>query len=223
MKILFKLLVSLFLVLTLAGCFTKGGVTGKQTWGQAMSPAWFGMAPKEDINYYFDKKSVSELCILWENYYPGSKGSVKIRSHISRSLERRGEDGLKCSNPSSDSKAIASKKLEDLETAPAPDAEIAVPASNESISKKVKLDLEVDTSVKDLGPNPFAKIIHLAKAVDAWRIFPRIFITTYIILLYKCVIWFMNLDNPTLEQSGLISIVVGAGAAWFGLYTSSRK
>jgi len=115
MKILFKLLVSLFLVLTLTGCFTKGGVTGKQTWGQAMSPAWFGMAPKEDINYYFDKKSVSELCILWENYYPGSKGSVKIRSHISRSLERRGEDGLKCSNPSSDSKAIASKKLEDLE------------------------------------------------------------------------------------------------------------
>ena len=115
------------------------------------------------------------------------------------------------------------KKLEDLETAPAPDAEIAVPASNESISKKVKLDLEVDTSVKDLGPNPFAKIIHLAKAVDAWRIFPRIFITTYIMLLYKCVIWFMNLDNPTLEQSGLISIVVGAGAAWFGLYTSSRK
>ena len=115
------------------------------------------------------------------------------------------------------------KKLEDLEPAPVHDAEIAVPASNDSVSKKVKLDLEVDTSVKDLGPNPFAKVIHLAKAVDAWRIFPRIFITTYIILLYKCVIWFMNLDNPTLEQSGLISIVVGAGAAWFGLYTSSRK
>ena len=104
-----------------------------------------------------------------------------------------------------------------------PDAEITVPASEEGISKKVKLDLEVDTSVKDLGPNPYAKIIHMAKAVDSWRIFPRIFITTYIVLLYKCVIWFMALDNPTLEQSGLISVVVGAGAAWFGLYTSSRK
>ena len=104
-----------------------------------------------------------------------------------------------------------------------PDAEVTVPASEEGISKKVKLDLEVDTSVKDLGPNPYAKIIHMAKAVDSWRIFPRIFITTYIVLLYKCVIWFMALDNPTLEQSGLISVVVGAGAAWFGLYTSSRK
>ena len=25
----------------------------------------------------------------------------------------------------------------------------------------------------------------------------------------------MNLADPTMEQSGLISIVVGAGAAWF--------
>ena len=121
------------------------------------------------------------------------------------------------------------KKPEDLEqkvssvSKPKPDAEVVVPAASEGVSKKVKLDLEVDTSVKDLGPNPYAKLIHMARAVDSWRIFPRIFITTYIILLYKCVIWFMSLDNPTLEQSGLISIVVGAGAAWFGLYTSSRK
>ena len=104
-----------------------------------------------------------------------------------------------------------------------PDAEVVVPASEEGVSKKVKLDLEVDTSVKDLGPNPYAKLIHLARAVDSWRIFPRVFITTYIILLYKCVIWYMALPAPTLEQSGLISIVVGAGAAWFGLYTGSSK
>jgi len=119
------------------------------------------------------------------------------------------------------------KKPEDLEQkAPPvskPDAEVVVPAASEGVSKKVKLDLEVDTSVKDLGPNPYAKIIHMAKAVDSWRIFPRIFITTYIILLYKCVIWYMELPDPSMEQSGLISIVVGAGAAWFGLYTGSRK
>ena len=104
-----------------------------------------------------------------------------------------------------------------------PDAEVVVPASKEGVSKKVKLDLEVDTSVKDLGPNPYVKIIHMAKAVDAWRIFPRIFITTYIYLLYKVVIWYMALEAPSMEQSGLVSIVVGAGAAWFGLYTGSRS
>ena len=89
--------------------------------------------------------------------------------------------------------------------------------------QKIQVDLEVDTSVKDLGINPYAKIIHMARAVDAWRIFPRLLLTVYIVLLYKCVIWYMNLPNPTMEQSGLISVVVGAGAAWFGLYAGTSK
>ena len=38
---------------------------------------------------------------------------------------------------------------------------IVVPADVKEISKKVKVDLEVDTSVKDLGPNPYVKIIHM--------------------------------------------------------------
>ena len=90
-------------------------------------------------------------------------------------------------------------------------------------TKKVNIELEVDTSTVDSSKNQFQWLIHLAKAIDAWRIFPRIFITTYIILLYKVVIWFMTLPTPNLEQSGLVSIVVGAGAAWFGLYLGSSK
>jgi len=89
--------------------------------------------------------------------------------------------------------------------------------------QKITVDLEVDTSIKDLGINPYAKLIHMARAIDAWRIFPRLFLTVYIILLYKCVIWYMNLAQPSMEQSGLISIVVGAGAAWFGLYAGTGK
>ena len=89
--------------------------------------------------------------------------------------------------------------------------------------KKVNIELEVDTNLTDSSKNKFQSWIDLAKAVDSWRIFPRIFITTYIVLLYKCVIWYMNLPSPTMEQSGFISIVVGAGAAWFGLYTGSSK
>jgi len=113
---------------------------------------------------------------------------------------------------------------DDTPTAPpVPEDKIVTPVDGQTATKKVQVELEVDTSVKDLGPNPYAKIIHMARAIDAWRIFPRIFITTYIILLYRCVIWYMELPNPTMEQSGLISIVVGAGAAWFGLYTGSSK
>ena len=123
------------------------------------------------------------------------------------------------------------KKLEELDASPAPRAEpvaeskpdAVVVATQDNTTRKVKLDLEVDTSVKDLGPNPYARLIHLARAVDAWRIFPRLFLTVYIILLYKTVIWYMDLPSPSMEQSGLISVVVGAGAAWFGLYTGSSK
>ena len=98
------------------------------------------------------------------------------------------------------------------------------PVSKENtMTKKVKVELEVDTSVKDLGPNPYTNLIHLARAVDSWRIFPRVFISTYIYLLYKVVVWYMNIPTPTMEQSGLVSIVVGAGAAWFGLYTGSSS
>ena len=88
--------------------------------------------------------------------------------------------------------------------------------------KKINIELDVDTNVHDSSKNKYQGLIDLAKAIDSWRIFPRIFITTYIFLLYKVVIWYMDLASPTMEQSGLVSIVVGAGAAWFGLYTGSR-
>lgn len=56
-----------------------------------------------------------------------------------------------------------------------------------------------------------------------WRLFPRAFITMYIYLLYKTVIWFQELPAPTMEQAGLVSVIVGAGAAWFGLYVNSTS
>jgi hypothetical protein len=69
--------------------------------------------------------------------------------------------------------------------------------------------------------NPHQKWIHLAQAVDSWRIFPRLFLSVYIYLLYYSTIWFMALEDPSMSQSGLISIIVGAGAAWFGLYAGT--
>ena len=74
-----------------------------------------------------------------------------------------------------------------------------------------------------MDKNKFDWLIDLAKAVDSWRIFPRIFITVYIVLLYEVVHWFMGLSDPNTQQAGLVCIVVGAGAAWFGLYTGSSK
>jgi len=91
----------------------------------------------------------------------------------------------------------------------------------EPIKKMVQLEVEVGTTTVDRGKNPFEKWIHLAKTIDAWRIFPRVFVSVYIVLLYKVVMWFMTLQNPNLEQSALVSIVVGAMAAVFGIYAGT--
>jgi hypothetical protein len=74
-----------------------------------------------------------------------------------------------------------------------------------------------------VGENKYQKWLDLAAAVDAWRPFPRIFLSTYIYLLYLSFEWFIGLENPNTQQAGLISVVIGAGAAWFGLYVNSGK
>jgi hypothetical protein len=71
--------------------------------------------------------------------------------------------------------------------------------------------------------NPYQRWIWLSNMIDAWRIFPRAFLSIYIFLLYYSTMWFMALPEPSLEQSGLISVIVGAGAAWFGLYAGTAK
>jgi hypothetical protein len=81
----------------------------------------------------------------------------------------------------------------------------------------------LEMEMKAEPENPWQKGIWLAQMIDSWRIFPRLFLSVYIFLLYYSTIWFMELPEPTLEQSGLISIIVGAGAAWFGLYAGTHK
>ena len=51
-----------------------------------------------------------------------------------------------------------------------------------SLKKKVELEIEVDASTKEQKENRYQWVIDLAVAVDAWRIFPRLFLTTYIFL-----------------------------------------
>ena len=62
----------------------------------------------------------------------------------------------------------------------------------------------------------------ITQTLDKLRLFPRLFITVYIWMFYDVVQWFMSLPEPTNQQAGLVSIIVGAGAAWFGLYVRSK-
>ena len=95
--------------------------------------------------------------------------------------------------------------------------DMSSPASSPSESPNIV----TRTKRENIRQNPYRRWIYLARAIDAWRPFPRLFISLYIYLLYSVVTWYLTLPDPTMEQSGLISVIVGAGAAWFGLYVNS--
>ena len=93
----------------------------------------------------------------------------------------------------------------------------------EMLQENSALKDKIRTLEDEKNDNPYQKFIFVAQAIDSWRIIPRAFLAVYMYLLYFTTFWFMDLADPTFEQSGLISIVVGAGAAWFGLNTNSHK
>ena len=59
--------------------------------------------------------------------------------------------------------------------------------------------------------------------LTAWRIFPRLLITLYGFAFYRTTEWCMALPDQTNAQSAFVSVIVGAGAAWFGLYVGGTK
>ena len=101
------------------------------------------------------------------------------------------------------------------------EVEIDLKKFMEMVTENNDLKREIFELTNEDRKNPWQKWVFAAKTIDAWRIIPRLFLGIYMYLLYYATFWFMDLAEPSLEQSGLISILVGAGAAWFGLYTSS--
>jgi|TARA_B110000908_G_scaffold152476_1_gene188155 hypothetical protein len=104
------------------------------------------------------------------------------------------------------------------------EVEIDLSKFMELVTENSALKAEIlQLKTEQVPENPWQRWIYMSNMIDAWRIFPRAFLSVYIFLLYYCTMWFMELQDPTMEQSGLISIVVGAGAAWFGLYAGTAK
>ena len=57
-----------------------------------------------------------------------------------------------------------------------------------------------------------------AGLLDKFRVIPRLIMLAYIYSFYQSTTWFMALPEPTNAQAAFISTIVGAGAAFFGLY-----
>ncbi len=66
-------------------------------------------------------------------------------------------------------------------------------------------------------------IVPLHGAINNYRVVPRLLVGGYSYLLYDVSHWFMSLTAPTSTQATFVSVLVGASAAVFGLYTNSRS
>ena len=97
--------------------------------------------------------------------------------------------------------------------------------------KEDKLILKNDNLIKKGAKDGWAliKIVcvflryELPQFLSNWRTVPRIMMGLYGLVFYNTMQWFMALDAPNNAQAGFVSVVVGAGAAWFGLYVNGKK
>ena len=76
----------------------------------------------------------------------------------------------------------------------------------------------------------FKNIWHFVKSeipefMNNWRLIPRLLMALYCLAFYQVTTWFMAMPDPTTAQAGFVSVIVGAGAGFFGLYvgTGSNK
>ena len=86
--------------------------------------------------------------------------------------------------------------------------------------KKTTEEYELKKSdlVPDSGEDAPTWYNKTAGLLDKFRFIPRLIMLAYIYAFYQSVTWFMALVDPTNAQAMFISTIVGAGAAFFGLY-----
>lgn len=84
-------------------------------------------------------------------------------------------------------------------------------------------------------------VLATAEFVDAWRVAPRLLVIGWGYVLYKVIVWYMNLESyvvencpvdvlescivhaPNTQHATLVTALVGASAAVFAFYTNSGR
>tara|TARA_R100000664_G_scaffold7854_1_gene13167 strand:- start:704 stop:934 length:231 start_codon:yes stop_codon:yes gene_type:complete len=61
-----------------------------------------------------------------------------------------------------------------------------------------------------------------ASMIDQLKILPRLMMLAVTVLTYQAVHWFMTLPDPSVAQSGLVSICMGALTGCFGIWMNKE-
>ena len=59
--------------------------------------------------------------------------------------------------------------------------------------------------------------------LDNWKVLPRLMMLAVTVLTYQAVHWFMSLDDPSVAQSGLVSVCMGALTGCFGIWMGKES
>lgn len=62
-----------------------------------------------------------------------------------------------------------------------------------------------------------------ARYIDDLKILPRLMMLAVTILTYQSVHWYMSLPDPTIQQSGLVSVCMGALTGCFGIWMGKES
>ncbi len=88
--------------------------------------------------------------------------------------------------------------------------------------------------------------LFVAESIDAWRLTPRLILTSYGWIVYKVIDWYMhipliyaetscklvdahrvcditNILTPTTQQAALVTAIIGAGTVVVGFYVNSGR
>jgi hypothetical protein len=67
------------------------------------------------------------------------------------------------------------------------------------------------------------RFLDIAEVIDAHRVFPKLFMVGYFLLIWKVGTWFMLLDKPSAEQSAFVTIVTSSFAPLLNWYFQSGR
>ena len=66
------------------------------------------------------------------------------------------------------------------------------------------------------------RFIMVMTVLDEWKVWPRGMMVVFTLMSWRVVEWFMNLPDPSMQQAGLVSVVMGAATGAFGIWMSKE-
>lgn len=59
--------------------------------------------------------------------------------------------------------------------------------------------------------------------IAQWKLLPRFMMLIMTLMSWRCAEWFMNLEDPTMQQSAFVSVIMGVMTGIFGIWMGQES